>query len=401
MGAFPRGFRLRGRDRLQLSGAGHEIPEGGGPALYVKKAFGVHFITFLFPFAVMSSGVTPASTAARAFAENLGKGFGLELGEAAILGVSLGFMALVAPVNWRGVGESVKTNVVFTCIELTGLMIVICIGVWAITRGEGDLSKAVSFEGGDKGVFWATVAATTLAFFAMVGFEDSVNMVEESKRPSRDSPRMLFGGLAVAAALYVAVSVIAVALVPVEDVSRGDTPLLQVAAAGAPWFPLSVFGIITMFAVGSSALINMLMASRLVYGMSRDGVLPAVLGKVHAERRTPYSAILFTTGAAAALITFVGAVPQLGGATALLLLAVFTIVSITVLVLRSDRVEHDHFRAPAFLPVPGSLSCAFLVGPWTGRDPAQYAIAGALLGLGVICCGPTRLWMRRAETTKG
>ncbi len=139
-----------------------------------------------------------------------------------------------------------------------------------------------------------------------------------------------------------------------------------------------------MFAVANSALINMLMASRLVYGMSREHVLPPALGKVHASRRTPYVAIGFTTLLAFALITFVGEVPALGGTTALLLLCVFTVVNIAVLVLRKDAVEHEHFRTPTFLPVLGALACAFFAGPWTGRDPVQYWIAGVLIAIGIV-----------------
>ena len=154
--------------------------------------------------------------------------------------------------------------------------------------------------------------------------------------------------------------------------------------AGAPGFPLEIFGFITMFAVANSALSNMLMASRLVYGMSREHVLPAVLGKVHAGRRTPYHAIAFTTLLAFGLITFVGEVPALGGTTALLLLCVFTVVNIAVLVLRRDTVGHKHFRTPTILPVLGAVSCAFLAGPWTGRNPVQYQIAGILLGIGIV-----------------
>ena len=81
------------------------------------------------------------------------------------------------------------------------------------------------------------------------------------------------------------------------------------------------------------------------------------------------------------LITFVGAVPALGGTTAL---CVFTVVNIAVLVLRSDRVQHTHFRSPTILPVLGALTCAFLTGPWTGRDPVQYKVAGVLIGIGIV-----------------
>jgi basic amino acid/polyamine antiporter, APA family len=372
-----------------------KYPKAAGAALYTHKAFGIHFVTFLVAFAVMCSGITSASTASRAFAANFSSGFGLGLESFGITLTGLLFMAVVAIVNFRGVGESVKANVVLTCVELTGLLIIIVIGVWAIGAGQGDVSRALTFEApGDRGMFWSVIAATTLAFFAMVGFEDSVNMAEECKDPSRIFPKVLLTGLLATGFIYILVSISAITLVPAAELGEGETPLLKVVSAGAPGFPLGIFGIITMFAVANSALINMLMASRLVYGMSREGVLPPILGRVHRSRRTPYVAIAFTSLLAFGLITFVGAVPALGGTTALLLLGVFTMVNIAVLVLRKDKVDHPHFRSPTILPVLGVISCAFLVGPWTGRASVQYAIAGILLAIGIVLWFVTVLVMR-------
>jgi basic amino acid/polyamine antiporter, APA family len=363
-----------------------KYPRAAGAALYTHKAFGIHFITFIVAFAVMSSGITSASTASRAFAANFSSAFGLGLeGGIGITLLGLAFMAVVAIVNFRGVGESVKANVVLTCVELTGLLIIIVIGFWAIGSGQGDVSRITQLPtASEGGFFWPVIAATTLAFFAMVGFEDSVNMAEECKEPSRIFPKVLLGGLIITGIIYVLVSISAVTLVAPDQLGEGETPLLKVVQAGAPGFPIGIFAFITMFAVANSALINMLMASRLVYGMAREHVLPPVLGQVHASRRTPYIAIIFTTLLAFGLISFVGAVPALGGTTALLLLCVFTIVNVAVLVLRRDKVEHQHFRTPTFLPIVGALSCAFLVGPWTSRDPVQYTIAGVLLAIGVV-----------------
>jgi APA family basic amino acid/polyamine antiporter len=363
-----------------------KYPRAAGAALYAHRAFGIHFVTFIVAFAVMCSGITSASTASRAFAANLSNAFDLGLaGGAGITIVGLAFMAIVAIVNFRGVGESVKVNVLLTCVELTGLLIIIVIGLWAIGAGQGDVSRVLQLKASETGsLFWPVITATTLAFFAMVGFEDSVNMAEECKEPTRIFPKILLLGLVITGSIYVLVAISGITLVPPEQLGEGETPLLKVVQAGAPSFPLEVFGLITMFAVANSALINMLMASRLVYGMSRENVLPAMLGKVHATRRTPYTAIIFTTLLAFALITFVGEVPALGGTTALLLLCVFTVVNIAVLVLRRDPVEHKHFRTPTFLPVLGAMSCGFLAGPWTGRNPVQYEIAGILLGIGIV-----------------
>ncbi|CAD7023057.1 amino acid permease [Pseudorhizobium endolithicum] len=373
-----------------------KYPKAAGAALYTHKAFNIHFLTFLVTFAVMSSGITSSATASRAFAANFATAFGLDFGAYGVPLIASVFIGLVALVNLRGVSQSVKMNVVLTLVELSGLLIIIGIGFWAIAGGQGDVSRAWTFDtGGERGIFWGVIAATTLAFFAMVGFEDSVNMAEESKNPSRIFPKVLLTGLAITGVIYVLVSISAITLVPAAELSEGETPLLKVVQAGAPGFPISVFGIITMFAVANSALINMLMASRLIYGMSQEGVLPAVFGHVHGERRTPDTAIIFTSLLAVALILFAGGVPELGGTTSLLLLCVFTVVNVAVLVLRKDRVAHEHFRTLTVLPVLGALSCAFLAGPWTGRDPVQYGIGASLIGLGVVLWAATVLFMRR------
>lgn len=370
-----------------------KYPQAAGAALYTHKAFGIHFLTFLVAFTVMCSGITSASTASSAFATNLIAGFEVDWGTTGILIVALCFMAMIAAINFRGVGESVKLNVVLTVVELTGLLIVILIGFYAMTDGKADFTEVWQFEtSDDKNVLLAITAATSLAFFAMVGFEDSVNMAEETKDPSRIFPKVLLTGLSITGIIYVLVSIVAVSLVPVADLEDTSVPpLLRVVEAGAPGLPMDeIYPFITMFAVANTALINMLMASRLLYGMAHQRVLPRILGEVHEGRRTPWVSIVFTTLIAFGLIIAVtkvldeDSITTLGGTTALLLLAVFTVVNVAVLVLRRDPVEHDHFVAPTWLPVLGAASCAFLVGPWTGRDGAQYTVSGWLIGLGVV-----------------
>jgi APA family basic amino acid/polyamine antiporter len=372
-----------------------KYPRAAGAALYTHKAFGLHFLTFMVTFAVMCSGLTSASSASKAFAGNFAEAFDLTLGDGiALTAVALGFMTLVAIVNFRGVGESVKANVVLTCVELTGLLIVIGVGAWALGGGNGDLSRLTEFNTPPgESVLLSVTAGTALAFFAMVGFEDSVNMAEETRDPVRIFPKVMLIGLCATGAIYVLVAISAVALVPPAELGSGDTPLLKVISAGAPGFPLSVFAFITMFAVANSALINMMMASRLLYGMANERVLPAVLGRVHRTRRTPWVGIMFTTVIAFGLIWFAD-LTALGGTTALLLLCVFTIVNVAVLVLRRDPVSHRHFRAPTVIPVIGAVACAFLASPLSGRAAADYRVAGVLLVIGVVLWGLTSLYNR-------
>ena len=384
------------------------FPQAAGAALYTHKAFGIHFLTFLVAFTVMCSGITSASTASNAFAGFLNDGFGLGLSKTGggILIIALGFMALVALINFRGVGESVKANVVLTCIELSGLLMIIFIGFYAMSQGRADFSEVMIFQSSEeKGAFLSLTAATALAFFAMVGFEDSVNMAEEVKDPVRVFPRVMLAGLGITGVIYVLVAICAVALVPVGQLSNPDngSALTQVVRAGAPGLPFDkIFPFIGMFAVANSALINMLMASRLLYGLARQRVLPHALGLVHHTRRTPWVSIIFTTLLSFGLIYFVvtqgsaSAVSLLGGTTSLLLLCVFTIVNISLLVLRRQPSKTEHFRAPAILPWIGAITCAFLVGPWARSEAqmGQYRIAAWLLGIGLVLWVATYLWNR-------
>jgi APA family basic amino acid/polyamine antiporter len=362
-----------------------KYPKAGGAAVYTHKAFGIHFLTFLLTFAVMCSGLTSASSASKAFAANFFSALEIDPDRGSVLMLtSLSFMALIALVNLRGVGESVKANVVLTLIELTGLLIVIAIGVWALGSGDGDPGRLTEFNvPAGENAFGAVTSATALAFFAMVGFEDSVNMAEETKDPVKIFPKIMLIGLSATGIIYVLVAISAVTLVSPEDLNQGATPLLKVVEAGAPAFPLQIFAWITMFAVANSALINMLMASRLLYGMSHEKVLPGPLGRVLHKRRTPWVAILFTTILAFFLIGYAD-LTALGGTTAFLLLCVFAIVNVAVLVLRRDKVEHKHFHAPTALPILGVILCVYLASPLSGRASNDYKIAGWLMVVGVV-----------------
>lgn len=388
-------------------------PQAAGAALFVHKAFGLHFVTFLVAFAVVCSGITSASTSSSLVASNLLTGLddvfgGVPTGTTATLLAALAFMLVLAGINLRGVGESVKFNVVLTMVVVVALGIIIAIGFWAMAT-DGDLGRIVVFEtAGDKNVFVSITIATTVAFFAMVGFEDSVNMVEETKDPGKTFPRIMLTGLGICALVYMLVAISVVVVIPPGDIADPVNPdagiLLDVVRVGAPGLPIdTIYPFLTVFAVANTALINMLMASRLVYGMAKQDVLPRSLAAVLPGRRSPWAAILFTTVMALGLITYVrlrsesDVVVALAGTTALLLLCVFTVVNISCLVLRRDRSTEPVFRAPGWVPWAGALTSAFLVGPWARNedDYVQYSIAAVLLAIGVV------LWALTWMTNRG
>jgi amino acid transporter len=396
-----------------------KYPQAAGAALYTHKAFGIHFVTFLVAFAVICSGITSASTSANVLAQNLtgglvANGWMDELPSTGVVtAIAMAFMVLLALINLRGVGESVKFNVVLTLVEMTALAIVILIGFYAMAQGEGDISRITTFEGADdKGMFLAVTAATSVAFFAMVGFEDSVNMVEETQEPQKIFPRTMLTGLGIAVIIYmlVAVAVVAV-LTPGElaEINEAEgRALLEVVSKGAPDLPMDkIFPFLAVFAVANTALINMLMASRLLYGLANQDVLPRSLGKVSPRSRAPYVGIMFSTLLALGLIWYVATqsessiVGALAGTTSLLLLAVFCVVNVACLILRRDPAE-GFFRSPGPTPAIAGALCLFLIIPQVSdRDILEYQIALALIGIGVVLWALTWLTNRgvRAKRT--
>ena len=392
-----------------------KYPQAAGAALYTHKAFGVHFVTFLVAFTVVCSGVTSASTSSNLLAANLLIGLGDDSpSTGATLVTALLFMVLLAAINLRGVGESVKFNVVLTLVEMTALAIVILIGLYVVAQGDADLGRIAVFENpDDKGLFMAVTVATAIAFFSMVGFEDSVNMVEETQDPMRIFPRTMLTGLGIAVVIYMLVAISVVAVIPAGQIAEPTNAeagiLLDVVKIGTPDLPIDrIFPFLTVFAVANTALINMLMASRLIYGMAQQDVLPRSLGRVLPGRRSPWTAIVFTTLLALGLIIVVSTlsdnsvVSALSGTTATLLLAVFTIVNTACLVLRREPTPDGAFRAPTPIPVVGAVCCAYLLGPWARieADLVQYRIAGGLLLVGIVLWALTWLTNRGARAKR-
>ena len=355
-----------------------KYPQAAGAALYVNRAWGSDFFTFIVAFAVMASGVTSAATLATAF----GGDYLSEFVDLPTVLVGLVFVSVISLINFRGIKESVGINMGLTSIELCGLLLVVVIGAAFLLDGGGDAGRALEFKEGES-VPIAILAGASLAFFALIGFEDSVNVAEETRDPSRVFPRALFLGLGIAGIVYMLVTVIASMAVPTDQLVDSSGPLLEVVDKGPLAMSTKVFSAIALFALTNGALINLIMASRLVYGMSREGIVPPAFGRVHPSRRTPYLAIAFTASLAAVLV-IIGSLDTLADTTVLLLLFVFVCVNSAVLVLRREPVDHEHFHAPTALPVLGVLACIALIIQKAFDEPVTFAYAGGLIALGIV-----------------
>ncbi len=358
-----------------------KYPKAAGAALYTQKAFKVPFLTFIIAFMVMCSGLSSASAAARAFSGDYLAEFTDAVPPTL---VAILFVVALAALNLRGVSESVKTNVVLTLVELTGLAIILGIGAYAVFTGGGEPARLGEFQASGTGyaLLTSVLGATALGFFAFVGFEDSVNMAEETKNPQRTFPKAIFIGVAVTGTIYVLVALVSSLLVDYTTLEKSSGPLLEVVKAGGVDFPPKLFALIALFAVTNSALINIMMASRLCYGMANERILPRAMGRVLSRRRTPVVGIVFVSLLAIGLVS-TGEIEGLGDTTAFLLLCVFAVVNVAVLVLRKDRVAHRHFRTPTILPVLGAITAIVLASPLADRPADVYIRAGVLLLIGI------------------
>jgi amino acid transporter len=281
-------------------------------------------------------------------------------------------------------------NVLCTLVEAGGLLLVIFAGFsfW----GSVDYFELPPSPDGDHAVL-VVMQGAVLAFFAFIGFEDMINVAEETRDPERTVPLGLVLAMLGAAILYIAVAITAVSVVPWRELAEAPGPITEVMARAAPSISPIVFTAITLFAVANTALVNYVTASRLIYGMAQQGLLPRKLGDVHAKRQTPHIAVaaLFLVLAPLALL---GSIAELAAATVLLLLLVFMVVNGALVILKRRKSEAlGRFEVPLFVPVLGAIVCFVLivVRVLTGDIAAPLLAGGLLLGALAIYAAMQRL----------
>lgn len=366
-----------------------KYPRAGGASVFAERAFKNRLVSFLVGFSMLAAGVTSAAGLSIAFAGEYLRTF-VDL---PVIPVAIAFLAVIAALNARGIRESMGANFVMTAIEVSGLVIVVvAVGVM-MAGGGGDVSRVTQLPE-NTGFTSAVLAGAIVAYYSFVGFETSANMIEEVKDPSKMYPRALFAALGTAGVVYVLVGLASSIALPAAELQESSGPLLAVVEATGAAIPSWLFSLIALVAVANGALLTMIMASRLTYGMAEQGLLPGVLGRVLPNRRTPWVAILVTT-LVAMLLTLVGDLETLAETVVLLLLFVFLSANISVLVLRRDRVEHSHFRVWTFVPVLGIGSCILLL---IQQRPIVWLFAAGLLAVGGVLYAVTRWTRSRADS---
>ncbi|MFW0771062.1 APC family permease [Arthrobacter koreensis] len=353
-----------------------KYPHAGGAARYVDRAFGIPYLSFIVGFLMMASGITTAAALANAFAGD----YLTALIDVPAAPAAVAFIIALTLINLRGVRESLTANLIASIIEVSGLIIVIFVAGVVFTSGNGEPSRLLEFAP-DISPLEGAFAASIVAFFSFLGFEAAANMAEEVRKPSKSYPRALFGAIGTAGLVYLLIAIGAVIVVPPADLAESTGPLLDVVAASGVGIPPWLFSLIALIAIANGALLFMVMASRVGYGLAEAELLPRAFSRVLPGRRTPWVSIVVIAGLTI-ILTLTGNVASLAETTVLLLLLVFLSANVSVLVLKKDKVDHDHFSAPRFVPVLAIIASIVLLTQQTGPiwlGSAAYVVVGSLL----------------------
>lgn len=297
---------------------------------YVRVSFGKKLASFV-SLLIIFTGVISAATVALGFA-----GYLSSLISVKYLFAGIGIVILMTFLNYWGIKESNKFNLLATSIEFLGLVIIIVLGVGYF--GSVDLFEMPNG-------FYGVLKAGALLFFAFMGFETIIKLSEEAKNPQKTIPKAIVLSVIITAIVYVLVSAAAVSILSSDKIAGSKSPLADVAASvfGSPAF--IVLAVIALFSTSNTILLTMLTTSRMVYGMAERKSLPKIFGRVHDSRRTPYIAV-FAVGLITLALTFFEDIGFVADLTTVLLFATFALINLSVIVLRYKKDGKRKFRMP-------------------------------------------------------
>lgn len=330
-------------------------PVAAGEAAYVKAAFQRRSLSVLTGLIMIASGVIAAAAVAIGATGYIAQFVNVP----AWLTVTIIIVGLGVVSAW-GVLESVLLASLFTIIEVTGLFAIIAAAIYSgVPFGQAILVWP-PFES----YAWVSVGyASLLAFFAFTGFEDLTNMVEEAKSPERNIAIAMAVTLIVTTALYVIVMAIAVTVLPIGVLSTNSAPLSVLYREIAGANPAIISGI-AIVATLNTIIAQMTMATRVVYGMARQGDLPSVFGHVNRATATPVVATAGIILAVLGLALF-GSFERLAAFTSLATLIVFAFVNLALLKIRFNGTESPHkdrlIKMPVIVPIFGLTSCLIMI----------------------------------------
>jgi APA family basic amino acid/polyamine antiporter len=366
-------------------------PKTAAEFVYIKKAYGSDFWAFIISWLLIFTGVVAVATVSLGFSGYFLELLGQPQGQATIL-IAMGLIVFLSFINFYGIKESSKLNIIFVVMQMFGLVMIIILGLWKITT-----TANVSYFEAPKGLT-GIFSATTLVFFAYLGFEDVVNISEETKTPKKLIPIALMLSIIITTLIYILISISVVNLASWQELAASPAPLALAASKVLGDKGFILVSISALFATTSTSLILIVAFSRMMYGMAREGAFPKVLSRIHSKRGTPHVAII-TVMILSMIFVLIGDIGSVARITSLGSLIAFTAVNLSLIHLRFMRPEMRRpFKTPfnigkfpvtAFL---GVVSCMALMG--------YFELELILFSLAVLLTGGIFFAIYKVRTSK-
>jgi amino acid transporter len=333
---------------MELSG---RYPVSASVSVYLHKAFGRRWLSVLIGLAMVAGGIASAAALSQGFA-----GYLMSFVDVPMMLASVGLIVVLGLVALKGIGESAKMAAILTCVEIIGLVLVI----WFGRSAFGDVEATALFSIDPAVGVGGLIAGAFLAFYAFIGFEDMVNVAEEAKDPKRTMPIALLVALVASTILYLLVVIVSTTIVPPVELAESNAPLSLVFERSGVGNP-ALLSVIGMIATVNGVIVQIIMGSRILYGLAKQGWLSSKLATVHSERKTPTTATLVVLGlmiAGAILLPLI----SLAQITSLLVLSIFSLVNISLIVIKRRDPEHDGYMSvPTIVPYAGALLCVGMI----------------------------------------
>jgi len=344
------------------------FPHAGAEYIYVKQAFPRWPpLSFAIGIMILAGGAATASTVAVAFG-----GYMRSFIDIPILWSALALLAFCTLFNMWGLRESSWLNVVFTCIELGGLVLVVAAGM-----ASGNIAAPPTTAIGP-----GLLPAAAILFFVFLGFEEIANMAEEIRDPARNLPRAIFMSITITTVIYVLVSLAAITLASPAELAASTAPLTLAIEKVWPG-AARLLSAIALFATANTVLITLIATSRLSFSLARDHVLPAIFARVSSTNSTPLISAILVFVASAAFLPL-GDLKILAELSSFIALLAFLAVNLTLVVLRFRLPDHPRpFRVPfrigrlPIIPLAAIASIAVLLANFD----VQVYVAGAILAV--------------------
>lgn len=321
------------------------IPKSAGEMNFIHRAFNLKWLSALIGWLIVLSGIASTATAVNGYV-----GYVHVFAQIPPWLIMVGVILILGTVAAWGITESAIVMTIFTILDVSALLFIIFLTGDLLTTLPNHINEMIpSFSGGDWGLI---ASAAFLAFYMFIGFEDMVNVSEEVKNPGQTMPRGIWIALAIVGVIYLIISTIAV-LAP-ASLAKSDAPIAALLRSQAPGF-VKIVSIVPLITIVNGVLAQIVMGSRVLYGMAEKNMAPKIFYRINSTTRTPIWSTFFMAVLVIVLaLSF--SLSALGKASVYILIVVFILCNLSLIVIKRRNPNPENVKTyPMAIPVIGFI----------------------------------------------